>query len=120
MKIQFKELKLEHIEMHADHTPLAFGHGEGDEQLVESITALGVLIPLVVMQEASDCYRIVDGHRRYLAANQLGHESVLCSVVPKQSPGDYELLRFQLYATTKLWSKAERQQVRKRLASSTK
>jgi len=50
------------------------------KELVESVSALGVIEPLVVAP-AGDGYEIVAGHRRFLAAKRAGLKTVPCVII---------------------------------------
>ena len=113
--IEFQELPLAQIHPHNHYAPVVFGVSDEDKWLFDSIRELGLLTPLVVMKEESDVYRIVDGHRRYLAASALKYKSVFCSISPCLRTGDYELLRWTLYNTHKPLTRGEVKEMRKRL-----
>lgn len=51
--------------------------------LASSIRKMGFLVPLVVYPE-KDKYIIIDGQHRFLAGENVGMESFLCVVVPKE------------------------------------
>jgi ParB/RepB/Spo0J family partition protein len=53
---------------------------EGLDELKESIRRLGVVQPLVVRDIGGGEYEIIAGHRRYLAAVELGLERVPCVI----------------------------------------
>ena len=110
-----RELPIEQIHGHIRYLPVQFGKHDQDQVLADSIALFGILSPLVVMEEAPGFYRIVDGHRRYYCASKLGIDSITCSVSPRLSTGDYEVLRFQLHSTHKPLRKWEKQAVFKRL-----
>ena len=98
-----QELPLGQLSPHPDHEPHSFDSPE-DEWLLESIEHSGLLMPLIV-EEGS--LRIVDGHRRYLAAKRLELPSVECSMRPPLSDADYEHLRWSLHETHKPWTQAD-------------
>ena len=98
----FKELPLSRLRPDSGHILAAFGSTDADLWLLRSIEQYGLLSPILV--EAGS-HRIVDGHRRYLAAKALELESVLCTVCPKLGRR-YEATRFMLNNTTKPWTKA--------------
>lgn len=50
------------------------------EELVRSIALNGLLQPLIVVSENS-CYRILAGHRRYIACKGLGWQEIPCHVM---------------------------------------
>jgi len=50
------------------------------DELAQSIRERGILVPLIVRQEG-DHYRLVDGHRRLIAAKVLQLETVPCRII---------------------------------------
>jgi len=50
-------------------------------ELVDSIKAHGILMPLTAYRRKDDRIEIIDGLRRFLVASELGIESIPCSVV---------------------------------------
>lgn len=57
------------------------------QDLIDSLSAVGLIEPLVVMPEGKK-YRIYAGHRRFLAAKALGWSHVNCVIRSGADPGD--------------------------------
>ncbi|MBT7693266.1 MAG: ParB/RepB/Spo0J family partition protein [Gemmatimonadales bacterium] len=68
------------------------------DDLVESIEKIGLLQPIIIRDSASgpQRYDIVEGHRRYLAIKQLGHETIPANHLDVGPDVDLELLRLLL------------------------
>ena len=75
-------------------------HGEVSEreQFLKSIRENGVMQEIVVHQEDDGRYRIIDGHRRFLAALHLGFETVPCVVMFGMAKGDQMFLAWEYNA----------------------
>lgn len=58
------------------------------EELIESISEFGILIPLLVRKIANDKYEIISGHRRFFALSQLEILSVPAIVESNMSDED--------------------------------
>src|SRR4051812_2559041 len=56
--------------------------GEDFQALVDSVRVLGVLQALHVHDLGDGTFRLVDGERRWRAANEVGLESVPCEIWP--------------------------------------
>src|SRR5690349_11534996 len=83
--------------------------------LLESMRRFGLLSPLLVMEMGDGTYQILDGHRRYAAARELGWRTIGCLIYPKMSNTDVVTLRFQLHELTKPWTQAEHQFQKERM-----
>ncbi len=74
-----KKIKLDKI--HANlNNPYKFRDDEM-EALMESIKEYGIIQPLLVRKEENDTYEIISGHRRFLAATNLGIKEVPVEVI---------------------------------------
>ena len=74
-------IKLEDLVPFKDH-PYLVREGAELDDLAESISAHGILNPLLVrpLEGEDGKYEIISGHRRYLAAQKLGLKKVPCTV----------------------------------------
>ena len=79
----FGEIPLEDLGFDNSRWPPP-GEGSDLAPLVESIEEVGLLQPIVVCESASGPQRfdIIQGHRRYQAVKQLGHETIAAVIVP--------------------------------------
>lgn len=87
-------------DVHPDYAPVR-GPSSGpeeereDEALKASIAKDGIRIPLVVAKiPKRNEYRLVDGARRYKAAQEVGLAKVPCQVFGVLSRAEFELLRW--------------------------
>jgi len=115
-KPTYADVPIDAIHPRVEHARSLSAESEDDQSLIESIETNGIQAPLSVTEEEPDFYRIIDGHRRYFAACQLGLKTVPCLVRPKLSRGEYELLRYLLQNLYKPWTQAERTKAAKRLS----
>lgn len=86
------------------------GHFEKDSsfgRLVESVRAVGILVPLLLMKVkagGSSRYQLVDGERRYWAARELALQKVPANVIQQQrTPAEIRKLMFHLHMTREQW-----------------
>ena len=79
----FGEIPLEDLGVDNSRWPPP-GEGSDLAPLAESIEAIGLLQPIAVCESASgpQKYDIIQGHRRYQAVKQLGHETIAALIVP--------------------------------------
>jgi hypothetical protein len=74
------------------------------ERLVSSIDEVGILVPLVVRELSHGKYQLVDGERRYLAANQLRLPRVPAHVLSKVNASEnLRKYMFHLHMTREQW-----------------
>ncbi|MBI5456459.1 ParB/RepB/Spo0J family partition protein [Candidatus Kaiserbacteria bacterium] len=77
-------------------------------KLKASIEKYGIAIPLAVCRISDDEYRIMDGHRRYLCAQDLGTEVLPCLVYSKMPEGELESRRYEMQNNRKPWMPLEK------------
>src|SRR6266545_5032437 len=58
--------------------------------LKRSIEVYGIQQPITVTEYEPGKYKIIDGHRRFICANELELSAVPCLVYPKLSAGEME------------------------------
>lgn len=114
-QIDFKEISIDLIRFDADNPRRGVGTEEEDHQLLSSIQEMGILNPLIVCPADEDGYFIIDGVRRYRFAKELGYATVPCTVHPRLDSAERNVLRFQLQATFKPLTVAERKRQERRL-----
>jgi len=105
----FQILSIDDIRHDPDNPRRGVGTEEEDQGLRASIEELGILDPLLVCPADGGGYFIIDGIRRYRFARELGLRTLPCTVHPKLESVDRNVLRFELQATFKPLTKAERQ-----------
>ena len=73
------EIKTENLKSF-ENNPFIFREDTVFEMLIESISNLGVLTPIIVRSIEDGNYEIISGHRRAEACRRLGIESIPCIV----------------------------------------
>ena len=76
------------------------------ERLVSSIKEVGILVPIVVRRVADDKYELVDGERRFLAAQRLRLKNGIPAHVlsaEHQDPRELRKFMFHLHMTREQW-----------------
>ena len=111
----FKQIPIDQIRFDADNPRRGTGTEEEDRRLLASIREMGILDPILVCPADDDGYFIIDGVRRSRFARDLGYRTIPCTVHPKLESADRNVLRFQLQATFKPLTVAERTKQERRL-----
>jgi len=79
------------------------------KRLLLSLDEDGLGRAISVVKISKDSYQILDGHRRYKCAQQLGWETIRCEVhEPFADKGDMEKLRWNLQTNIDPWKPLER------------
>ncbi|HEV2402756.1 MAG TPA: ParB/RepB/Spo0J family partition protein [Candidatus Saccharimonadales bacterium] len=76
--------------------------------LKRSIEHYGIQQPITVTEYERGKYKIIDGHRRYICANELELKVVPCLVYPELSPGEMEARRYEMQNIRRPWKPLER------------
>jgi len=77
-------------------------------KLVLSIQTYGIETPLSVVKDNDDTFTIIDGHRRYYSAKDIGLVEVPCRIYERMPRGELESRRFQIQNNRKNWKPLER------------
>jgi len=77
-------------------------------KLIASIEKYGIETPLSVTKIEEGVYDIIDGHRRYFSARDIGIKKIPCRVYDKMSKGELESRRFEIQNNRKNWRPLER------------
>ena len=109
-------LSLRQIHPHPSYVTYEFASDL--DSIVASVESIGLLVPLLVMNDGDDTYHVIDGHRRLEAAKRLELTSLYCVVRPHISNAEFAVLRYQLHSTVKPWTAQELSQQRKRMEAS--
>ncbi len=104
----FREIAMAQIAMDPDQPRKEFGVKGEHNRLLVSIKDMGIEMPLAVSEIDKDRYLILDGHRRFECAKEIGLTDVPCRVYPKMDPGEFELRRFEIQNNKRQWTPAER------------
>ena len=98
------QLRLDQIDANPDNPRGTVREDASFERLVSSIGEVGILVPIVVREMPSGRYQLVDGERRFLAAQKLRLSKVPAHVlsvsVTKQNLRKY---MFHLHMTREQW-----------------
>lgn len=91
------------IDRNPDNPRLHFPEDELD-RLAQSIAKEGILVPVVVYEDDAGTYRLVDGERRWLCAQQLGLETVPAVVIERSPDTRDNLVRmFNIHMVREPW-----------------
>lgn len=112
-----KELPVDQVEEDDDQPRRDFGIDGDQNRLLVSIKRHGILNPITVSEVEKDRFIIIDGHRRYRCAKNLGFEIVSCRVYPRLDPLEFETLRFEMQNNLRRWRPLERSNALARLKS---
>ncbi len=111
-----EELPLNTIEEDFNQPRKNFGL-DGDEEnnrLIKSLKRDGLEEPLKILKvekkDNEDRYIIIDGHRRYRAAQRLEWESAPCCVYSNMDKAEMESRRYQIQNNRRPWSPIEKSQ----------
>lgn len=112
--ISYRRVPLDAIHPADDFIP-STSDAAADLDLSRSIQHFGIIEPLAVAFIRKNHYVVIDGYRRYRTAHQLRLKTVPCVIHESLTDDEIMMLRFTLHHTVKLWTKAERADVHKRL-----
>lgn len=76
--------------------------------LKPSIENHGIQQPITVSEYQQGKYKIIDGHRRYRCAKELGFTVVPCLVYPALDAGEFEVRRYEMQNLRRPWKPLER------------
>lgn len=76
--------------------------------LKPSIAHHGIQQPITVTEYKTGKYRIIDGHRRYKCAKDLGFTLIPCLIYPDLDPGEMEVRRYEMQNLRRPWKPLER------------
>lgn len=105
---KYQELPTNQIELDSDQPRKYFGTDGDKNKLRLSIDKRGILHPIAVNQLEDKRYIIIDGHRRYIVAKEIGLNSIPCIVYSKLKPADLEISRFEMQNNRRQWRPLER------------
>jgi len=107
---KFVELSLDLIETDPNQPRKVFElrNGGDHSRLLKSIQHYGIEEPIKVSEIATERYIIMDGHRRFSCAKELGFKTVPCRVYPKMNDGEFEARRYEMQNNRKSWRPIEK------------
>jgi ParB/RepB/Spo0J family partition protein len=109
---EIEEIPVSHLIEHEDN----FFSVDDVQDLKESIEIHGILQPLI-LTPAGAAYRIIAGHRRYKAAQEIGLETVPAIVMPEMSESMEMMLLIQTNTTARELSYSEKMEAARVLTS---
>lgn len=87
-----------------------------DGKLLNSIKNTWILVPIIINKDLkNDRYIIIDGHRRYNVAKNLGFKTVPCRIYEWLKESDFVGIQFQVQNIRKDWKPFERANAIKRV-----
>ncbi len=109
LKYVYKNLPISQVHQDNDQPRKDLDEDAARAKLRDSIEMYGISVPIAVCQTTSeDKYRIIDGHRRYLSARDLGIEIIPCIVYEKMPEGELESRRYEIQNNKKAWLPIEK------------
>lgn len=105
---KFAELTLDVIEADANQPRKGLGLRGDQNRLMKSIQYYGIEDPLKVCELEPGRFKIMDGHRRFSCAKQIGMEKVPCRVYPNMSMGEFEARRYEMQNNRRSWKPLEK------------
>jgi len=107
-KSAFIEIPVEQIKEDANQPRKNFGTDGDRNRLLLSLKEIGMQQPITVKPDSQDTYVIVDGHRRYRCAKELGLDKVSCRVLDDVTAAQLEKARFEIQNNRRPWKPLER------------
>lgn len=98
-----RDIETTKIDRSPENPRLHFPEDELD-RLAQSIAKEGILVPVVVYEDGDGTYRLVDGERRWLCAQQLGLPTVPAVVIERSPDTRDNLVRmFNIHMVREPW-----------------
>ncbi len=105
---QFTQIPIGQIQEDLHQPRKNFGT-EGDKnRLLLSLKEIGLQAPITVKKSGPDTYLIVDGHRRYKCALEIGWKTISCRVLDELTAAQIEKVRFEVQNNRRPWKPLER------------
>lgn len=111
----FRDLPIDQVEQDPDQPRKDFAVEADNNRLLISIREIGIQQPIVVLQVGESRYKIIDGHRRHIAARELGFKTAPCRIFTKLPKGELERLRFEIQNNRREWRPLERSDALERI-----
>jgi ParB/RepB/Spo0J family partition protein len=107
---KFAELSPDIIEtdQHQPRKLFELRNGGDHTRLSKSIQHYGIEDPIKVSEIEEGRYIIIDGHRRFTCAKELGFKTVPCRVYPKMNDGEFEARRYEMQNNRRNWRPIEK------------
>jgi len=106
----FLELSIDVIETDKNQPRKVFElrNGGDHSRLLKSIQHYGIEEPIKVSEIDTERYIIMDGHRRFACAKELGFKIVPCRIYPKMNDGEFEARRYEMQNNRRSWRPLEK------------
>jgi ParB/RepB/Spo0J family partition protein len=107
---RFEELSVNVIETdrHQPRKLFELRNGGDHSRLLKSIQYYGIEDPVKVSEVAEGRYIIMDGHRRFACAKELGLQTIPCRIYPKMNDGEFEARRYEMQNNRRDWRPLEK------------
>ena len=107
---RFEELPVDVIETdrHQPRKLFELRNGGDHSRLLKSIQYYGIEDPVKVSEVAEGRYIIMDGHRRFACAKELGFQTIPCRIYPKMNDGEFEARRYEMQNNRRDWRPLEK------------
>jgi len=107
---KFEELSLDLIETDQNQPRKLFElrNGADHTRLLRSVQHYGIEEPIKVSEVEEGRYIIMDGHRRFACAKELGFETIPCRIYPKMNDGEFEARRYEMQNNRRDWRPIEK------------
>lgn len=108
LSVEFREVPISQLQEDANQPRESFNTDGDKNRLMLSLKEIGIQQPIAVMKLNNTSYQIIDGHRRFRCARDIGMEKVPCRIYEKLEPGELERVRYELQNNRRLWKPLER------------
>jgi ParB/RepB/Spo0J family partition protein len=98
-----RDIDTARVDRNPDNPRLHFPEDEID-RLAQSIAKEGILVPVVVYEDGSGAFRLVDGERRWICARQLGLPTIPAVIIERSPDTRDNLVRmFNIHMVREPW-----------------
>ena len=107
---EFSELSIDVIEtdQYQPRKLFELRNGGDHTRLLKSIQHYGLEEPIKVSKIDAERYIIMDGHRRFVCAKELGFKTISCRIYPKMNDGEFEARRYEMQNNRRDWRPIEK------------
>lgn len=105
--MNYLDLPIDQVQEDVHQPRKSFGTDGDKNRLLLSLKEVGMQQPITV-KKAESGYIIVDGHRRYKCATELGWKVIPCRVLDDLTAAEIEKVRFEVQNNRRPWKPLER------------
>ena len=102
VRSELLHIPVDQISSNPENPRLIFDQGKLD-MLAESISEVGILVPLIVYKEDDGSYVLLDGERRWLCAKRLNKKDVPANIIAKPTKIENILRMFNIHNVREEW-----------------